>query len=62
MTDIPTLRKLAVEYLEKERRQDIHDILMEAASDMEDLCNQIDGCVRVGADALKRLKLYENPP
>ena len=63
--DIPTLRRLAAEFLEKENRQDIYDILMDAAANMEDLCIQIDGTVRVAADALKRLKVFEadtNPP
>jgi hypothetical protein len=57
--DIPTLRRLAAEFLENENRQDIYDILMEAAANMKDLCDQIDGCIKVAADALSRLKILE---
>lgn len=34
----------------------MRDILRDAADTIEELCKQIDGCVRVAADALNQLK------
>jgi hypothetical protein len=53
MTNIEDLRWAARNlgcYTEEQKAR----LLNEAADTIEDLCKQIDGCVRVAADALKR--------
>lgn len=55
MIDIATLRALGS--LESNASAEVlREACWQAADTIEDLCNQLDGCVRVAADALKRVK------
>lgn len=56
MTNIIELRKMAGIVALRYNDKEVANVLLEAANDIEDLCKQIDGTVRVATSALSRLK------
>jgi hypothetical protein len=60
MTNIAELRREAIRARDEHGNTDFYMILNSAADIIEDLCKQIDGCVKVAADALKRVKELED--
>lgn len=54
MISVPELRKAAIELEYKYALPDFAAKMNEAANTILELASQIDGCVRVAADALKR--------
>jgi hypothetical protein len=60
MTTIEELRREAIRARDEHGNTDFYRLLNSAADTIEDLCKQIDGCVRVAADALKRVKELES--
>ena len=59
MITIQELRKEAIRARDEHGNTDFYWILNQAADTIEDLCKQIDGTVRVAAEALKRVKELE---
>jgi hypothetical protein len=58
MIDSPTLRKLGTEQ-PLQPAEVLAEACLQAAESIEEICKQMDGVIRVAADALKRLKERE---
>lgn len=60
MISIPELRKEAIRARDEHGNTDFYHTLNAAADTIDELVKQLDGTIRVAADALKRIKELEN--